>query len=200
MTMTATVTETGKRSLPNMPGDVLDRCRQGDIAAFEQVYQLFKRPMYSLAYNFHGNRFDAEDSVQDAFIAMYRGIHSFKGDSAFGTWLYRILLNACINRKRRERHFEEHADYASEHMHPSDPDRPDVDVILRDTLQREIATLPALQRAVFLLFATEGFTHPEIADTLKIPVGTSKSHYHRAKEELKKRLSRLGIKQREMHG
>ena len=102
--------------------------------------------MYSLAYHFHGNRFDAEDSLQDAFIATYRSINGFKGDSDFGPWPFRILLNACINRKRRERRLEEHTDFALEHAHPPGPENTDVDIVLRETLEREIATLPALQR------------------------------------------------------
>ena len=187
-----------RRSLPDVPSEVLDRCRRGDIAAFEDVYRRYKSVLFSMALRFHGNRFDAEDSLQDAFLSMYRSIGHFRGEAHFGTWMYRVMLNACIDKKRSRRRLEDHADYTAEHIQLIGSGSVSDDVLLREALHREIAGLPALHKAVFLLYTTEGLSHPEIAETLKIRVGTSKSYYHRAKEELKKRLLRLGIGRKEL--
>lgn len=181
------------RGYPSDPApDLIERCRRGDIPAFEEVYRLVRAPLYSLAYRFHGNRFDAEDSLQDAFLSLFRNIGSFRGRSRFMTWMYRIVLNTCIARRRRKQANTERSDFSDEHLHPGATPA-ERDALLQELLTREITRLPEQQRAVFLLYAAEGFTHPEIAETLNMRVGTSKSYYHRAKETLKKRLAAQGI-------
>ena len=182
-----------RRGLPHDPApELLERCRRGEVPAFEELYRLVRGPLYSLAYRFHGNRFDAEDSLQDAFISLFRNIGAFRGQSRFMTWMYRIVLNSCIARKRGRRTDAERQDFSDEHQHPGEtPAEPDA--LLLELLAREITRLPEQQRAVFLLYAAEGFTHPEIADALNMRVGTSKSNYHRARETLKKRLVAQGI-------
>ena len=130
--------------------------------------------------------------MQEAFVALFRGIGSFRGDARFSTWLYRVLMNTCISRRRRAFRREEQTDFTAEHAHPPAGERHG-DALLRDLLQQEIARLPGTQRAVFLLCASEGMTHQEAADVLNIRVGTSKSCYHRAKATLKNRLRQHGI-------
>ncbi len=180
------------RRIPDISEELLARCRSGEIPAFEQLYKLCGSYMYSLALRFHGNPFDAEDSVQDAFVAVYKGIAGFAGQSRFSTWLYRVLLNACISSRRKKREMEESSDFLSENLHPRG-DPKGGDAVLKDILEREISGLQGLQRAVFLLCACEGFTHQEVAETLGIRVGTSKSAYHRARKALGKKLVKLGI-------
>ena len=187
--------ETSQHSVtPPEPSDasLIARCRTGDIRAFEELYHKHKARLYSYAYRFHGNTQDAEDSVQDAFIAMYRKIGSFREEAMLSTWLFRIISNTCISRKRQRRRNEESNDFLNDFHHPAH-DHAHGDAALHDILEKEIARLPDMQRAVFLLFANQGFKHEEIAGILSIGLGTSKSYYHRAKETLKDRLLHRGI-------
>ena len=172
---------------------LLDRCAAGDVFAFRELYEQWKTPLYTLAFRFHGNHEDAEDSLQEAFVNMYRGIGSFRRDAKFSSWMYRILMNACISSKRPRRSTERGVDFRDETRHPHS-DSQMGDAVLRDILEAEIATLPELQKAVFLLYAGQGLTHAEIADVLRVSVGTSKSSYHRARLSLQDRLRRRGIR------
>ena len=171
---------------------LLDRAAAGDIMAFRTIYDEWKAPMYTLAFRFHGNREDAEDSLQEAFVHMYRGISGFRRESRFSSWMYRIVMNACIASTRPKRSGERAVDLHGEAEQPAAVD-PDRDAVLRDILEEEIARLPELQRTVFLLHADQGQTHGDIADILRISVGTSKSYYHRARTALKEALARRGI-------
>jgi RNA polymerase sigma-70 factor, ECF subfamily len=192
----AIATEAMPSMNPSTDERLIDRCAGGDIFAFRELYDRWKSPLYSLAYRFHGNREDAEDSLQEAFVRMYRGIRSFRREAKFETWMYRIVMNSCISAKRPRRSGERGVDFRNEEVHPAAED-PGSDVAMHDILEREIATLPELQRAVFLLFAAENMTHPEIAEVLRIGVGTSKSYYHRARTALQQRLAKRGIFQPE---
>lgn len=173
--------------LPLIQDEVIRRCQAGDLEAYEELYRKSRSFLYSLAYRFYGNREDAEDALQETFVQLYRNIRHFHGESKFTTWLYRVTLNTCISLKRKRKPRETSTDFREEAMHPAqEADTPDA--LLIDFLEREISLLPDLQRSVFLLYATEGLTHPEIADALDIRIGTSKSYYHRARGVLKKRL------------
>jgi RNA polymerase sigma-70 factor (ECF subfamily) len=189
-------TDTMPTMMPETDDRLVDRCASGDILAFRELYDRWKSPLYTLAYRFHGNREDAEDSLQDAFVRMYRGIRNFRREAKFETWMYRIVMNTCISARRPLRSGERGVDFRDEAKHPVG-DTPASDIALQEILEREIAMLPELQRAVFLLYAAENMTHPEIAEVLRIGVGTSKSYYHRARTALQQRLARRGIFQPE---
>ncbi|MBN1448982.1 MAG: RNA polymerase sigma factor [Bacteroidetes bacterium] len=176
---------------------LLDRAAAGDIMAFRTLYDQWKVPMYTLAFRFHGNREDAEDSLQEAFVHMYRSIGGFRRESRFSSWLYRIVMNACISSTRPRRTGERRIDFSDEAQQPAAEDPPR-DVVLQHILEEEIARLPELQRAVFLLYAGEGQTHGDIADILRISVGTSKSCYHRARTALQGALAQRGIQSLEV--
>ncbi len=187
------------QSLPELPAELLQRCVAGDMQAFGDVYQLYKRTLYFFACRFHGNAWDAEDALQETFVAIYRGLPHFQGESRFGTWAYRILLNVCIDHARKRKRYETTDRYTeTEPLERSDAHLRE-DVLLHELIDREISLLPYLQKAVFLLFVSEGWTHPEIAEALNIGVGTSKSYYHRARKQLVKRLKLQGIGRKEMN-
>lgn len=194
----STDTHAARPGPPLVSADLIARCKRGQMPAFEELYHVYKSYLFSLAWRFHGNRADAEDSLQEAFVAAFRSIGSFEGSAKVSTWLYRILLNTCISKQRRTRRDEEPLDFLHEARHPSAPDA-SRDVMLAHHLEIQLRTLPELQRAVFLLYASEGFTHEEIGETLHISTGTSKSYYHRAKETLRKRLRAAGIDEREAY-
>lgn len=185
-------TETMPGITPHTDEPLIERCAGGDVLAFRELYERWKSPLYSLAFRFHGNREDAEDSLQEAFVHMYRGIRGFRREAKFETWMYRIVMNACISATRPRRSGERETDFSDERLHPATA-APADDPALQQLLEREIARLPELQRAVFVLYAAENLTHPEIADVLRIGVGTSKSYYHRARTALQQRLAQRGI-------
>jgi RNA polymerase sigma-70 factor (ECF subfamily) len=150
--------------------------------------------MKSLALNVLGNRSDAEDAVQEAFLRAYKNRTSFRSDAALWTWVYRILLNAChdIGRSRVARRDKQtvDTDAAAELTSPS------ADGPMRLTLQRAVEQLSPIYRNVFLLCEVEGYTHKEVADILEIPEGTSKGRLFEARRQLKSALVGPKIVQR----
>jgi RNA polymerase sigma-70 factor, ECF subfamily len=177
---------------PDDPGaasdaDLVEGCKFGKISAYEQLYRVHGPRMKSIALNLLGNASDAEDAIQEAFLKIYRSVGNFKGESAFTTWIYRVLVNTCydLRRKHRRRHetAELDADPGGIHLAPGVSDHP-----LRLTLQKCLAHLHPRNRAFFLLFEVEGFKHREIAEILSIPEGTSKNLLFEAKRELQRML------------
>ncbi len=163
-------------------------CRGGSASAFEQLYATHGVRMKSIALNLLGDMSDAEDAVQEAFLKIYRGVGNFRSQSSFSTWIYRVLVNACydLRRKRGRRQETPEIDV--------DPDGIDfratatIDPPLRLALEKSLARLNDRNRIVFLLFEVEGFKHREIAEILSIPEGTSKNLLFEAKRELQRLL------------
>jgi RNA polymerase sigma-70 factor (ECF subfamily) len=142
--------------------------------------------MKSVAANLLGNRADAEDAVQEAFLKLYRGFPGFKGESLLSTWLFRILVNTCHDLSRRRTRSPEMpvAEGGPDDDRVLEPGAPPVDPTLRLTLEHLIQGLPPLPRTVFVLFEVEGFKHREIAGILGIPEGTSRYALFEAKKAL----------------
>jgi len=143
--------------------------------------------MKSLAMNLLGDRSDAEDAVQEAFLKLYRSLPAFRGDAMLSTWLYRILVNTCYDMGRQRRRRPRPASEAEMQERPEQV-APTPDHALRLTIERILDRLPEPQRTVFLLFEVEGFTHREIGEILEIPEGTSKHALFRAKRRLQERI------------
>ena len=146
--------------------------------------------MKSIAANLLGNTGDAEDAVQEAFLKIYRGAKAFRGGAAFSTWTYRVLVNTCYDalRRRRSRPVAASLDAAEEAGRPTPAAPPVADHPLRLALEKAVSHLKPRHRAVFLLFAVEGFTHGEIGRILGIPEGTSKTFLFEAKKKLQRSL------------
>jgi len=159
--------------------------RPADLAAFEALYASHAPRMKSLALNMLGNRSDAEDAVQEAFLRAYRSRESFRQDATLWTWVYRILLNICRDMgRRRVAHVETPLD-----AEPAiDPPSRRVDHPLRLSLKRALGELSPIYREVFVLCEVEGHTHREVAAILDIPEGTSKGRLFEARQRLKTRL------------
>ncbi len=167
---------------------LVEDCWKGDLSAFERLYLRHGGRMKSLACNLLGNASDAEDAVQESFLKIYRGIRSFQGQSSFSTWIYRILVNTCldIRRKRRGQEIPEGE---------INTDRPQFAVPHRDhplqlTLEKLVGKLDGQLRHVFLMFEVEGFKHSEIAGILDISEASSKHALFEAKKELRRLLAR----------
>ncbi len=159
---------------------------QTDLAAFEALYTSHGARLKSLALNLLGNVPDAEDAVQEAFVRAYRNRHSFRHAAALGTWVTRILINACydLGRRRALRKGEEELDADA----TFDPPSPAGDHPLRLTLQRAVGQLAPIYREVFLLAEVEGYTHREIGAILDIPEGTSKARLFEARRQLREAI------------
>ena len=171
---------------------LVQRCRRGDLGAFEELYKAHSGRLYSLACRMLGNTADAEDLLQEIFLSAHRKLDSFRGEAALGTWLYRLGMNQILDhvRSRAGRAgqvtggIEDEASLADAQGHRL-ADR----AIDRIDLERALAELPEGCRAAFLLHDVEGLEHREVSEVLGIAEGTSKSQVHKARLRLRGLLS-----------
>jgi RNA polymerase sigma-70 factor, ECF subfamily len=168
------------------------RCRTGDLAAFEELYRVHSTRLYAVAYRMLGHAEDAEDMLQEIFLLAFRKLSTFKGDSSLGTWLYRLGVNACLDRLRsKARRNDQHTEWLDDEVPPARATTQAGEGVLhRLELERAVRELPAGCRAAFLLHDVEGFEHREIASMLGIAEGTSKSQVHKARMRLRGLLGR----------
>jgi RNA polymerase sigma-70 factor, ECF subfamily len=160
-------------------------CRSGDLRAYERLYAMHGARMKNLARNVLGNPIDAEDAVQETFLKVQRSIASFRGQSSFVTWTYRILINTCYDARRSRMRKKEVANDDSEDTPRHEPRAPGAHPALRMALERALATLTRHQRDVFLLYEVEGFRHAEIAGMLEMTETASKNTLFQAKKNLR---------------
>jgi RNA polymerase sigma-70 factor (ECF subfamily) len=160
-------------------------CRSGDLRAYECLYAMHGARMKNLARNVLGNPIDAEDAVQETFLKVQRSIASFRGQSSFVTWTYRILINTCYDARRSRLRKKEVANDDSEETPRHEPRAPGAHPVLRIALERALAKLTQHQRNVFLLYEVEGFRHAEIAGMLEMTETASKNTLFQAKKNLR---------------
>ena len=166
-------------------------CRAGDLRAFERLYQLHGPRMKSMARNLLGTSGDAEDAVQDTFLKIQRSIGSFRGQSSFATWSFRILINTCYDVRRsrmRKKEVSQDEPQDAEASPRPEPRAPSSHPTLRLALDRALGQLTRHQRDVFLLYEVEGFRHSEIAAMLEISETASKNSLFQAKKNLRQML------------
>lgn len=169
--------------------ELVEGCRTGQIAAFEQLFRAHSPRMKSMALNLLGNPSDAEDAVQETFLKVYRGMAGFKGQSAFSTWIFRILINNCYDlRRRKQRRGGEAGEVELDGENAPELPVPASDHPLRMALERAVAQLRPRLREVFLLAEVEGFKHQEIGEMLGISETNSKNLLFQAKRELRELL------------
>jgi RNA polymerase sigma-70 factor, ECF subfamily len=167
-------------------------CLAGDLRAYERLYHRQGARMRNLARNLLGSQTDAEDAVQDTFLKIQRGIGSFRGQSAFVTWTFRILVNTCYDiRRSRMRRKEQAQDDGNENFSRREPRAPGAHPSLRMALERALTRLTQHQRDIFLLYEVEGFRHAEIATMLEISETASKNTLFQAKKNLRVMLEPL---------
>jgi RNA polymerase sigma-70 factor, ECF subfamily len=179
--------------------EAIDRAKRGDAEAFEGLYVLHKRRVYSLCLRMTGNTAEAEDLTQEAFLQLYRKIASFRGESAFSTWLHRLAVNVVLMRLRKKGLPQVSLE---ETLEPLQEDGPRKDIGTRDNvlagsidrinLERAIELLPPGYRIVFVLHDIEGYEHNEIAEMLGCSIGNSKSQLHKARMKLRDLLKSSG--------
>lgn len=172
-----------------------ERCRAGDVEAFETLYREHSSRLFGLTVRMLGNRTDAEDMLQDIFLMAHRKLQSYRGDARLGTWLFRLATNLCLDHLRSKSARMSHAtssmdeDNAVEFASPSPG--PVVGTVQQIDMERAVTKLPPGCRAAFLLHDVEGFEHREVATMLGISEGTSKSQVHKARLKLRKALAGL---------
>jgi RNA polymerase sigma-70 factor, ECF subfamily len=170
----------------SLDASVAAACRSGNLQGYEQLYRWQGSRMKNLARNLLGSPLDAEDAVQETFLKIQRSIASFRGQSSFVTWTFRILVNTCHDLRRARMRQKAHATEDVESLQPANvPRAPVSHPSLRMALERALERLTSHQRSVFLLYEVEGFRHAEIAGMLEISETASKNTLFQAKKNLR---------------
>jgi RNA polymerase sigma-70 factor (ECF subfamily) len=197
----------GEPAAPEAPSDsvVVERARAGDHQAFRVLVERYQARLFRLALRVLRDEEQARDAVQDALLKIYRSLDRFEGRSSFYTWAYRLVMNQCLDARRRdhsERHvaFEEgrpggHEDGAGAPELAAPLAAPDAELErgeLRGRIQRAIDALPEDARRTFLLREVDGLSYAEIARSLRIPKGTVMSRLHYARRRLRATLLQTG--------
>ena len=181
--------------------DLVFRARQGDHEAFTGLYELYKRKVYSLCLRMTRNVEEAEDLTQEAFIQIFLKIHTFRGESAFSTWLHRVAVNIVLMRLRRRKLDERSLEYMTDS--PEQKSEPALlgteDSLLscsvdRLTIEEALDHLPPGYRLIFVLHDILGYEHQEIAEILGCSCGNGKSQLHKARKKLRKILTAAGMR------
>ncbi len=179
--------------------EVIRKAQAGDAQCFEALYNHHKRRIFSLCLRMTNNYAQAEDFMQEAFLQLYRKIASFRGESAFSTWLHRLSVNIILMHWRKKGLNEVSLE---ETLDPQSEDGPRRDIGKRDeslhgsvdrmTLENAISSLAPGYRIIFVLHDVEGYEHNEIAEMLGCSIGNSKSQLHKARMKLRTLLPRAG--------
>lgn len=173
---------------------LIERASGGDPSAFNLLMEAHERRMYAVALRMCGNREDAQDCLQEAMLRVYRAIGSFKGQSTFATWVYRITMNTCLDELRRKKNKQSTSLDSLLDMgwSPADegntPEKHALREETRKCLYGAIRELPEDMRAAVVLRDLQGLSYEEIAQALDINVGTIKSRISRGREKLREKL------------
>ena len=191
--MTAT-SESGVPTTRGVRGEVeerllVERCRQGDETAFRELVDQYKGLIFALIARSIANRARAEELAQDVFLKVHKGLPYFRGDAKLSTWIYRIVLNALS---------QERPELASVSLDDDDEDRPRrepvaddrafSDLVMKDRLQKAIERLPVPYQVLINGHYLKGMRYEDLAEVLDMPLGTVKTHLHRAKRRLRQLL------------
>jgi RNA polymerase sigma-70 factor (ECF subfamily) len=183
-------------------GALVERVRGGDVAAFEPLVEKYRQRVYRLAYNVLRDKEDAWDVAQEAFIKAYKALPTFRGQAAFYTWLFRIVMNVAHDKARQRgaagRAFgtERVTEDEWERTMPDPGEEPDTAAVRAEQRRRisaALETLPEHHRAIIMLSDLEGLSYREIADVLNIPMGTVMSRLHNARKRLRAALGPLAV-------
>jgi RNA polymerase sigma-70 factor, ECF subfamily len=180
--------------------DLITRAAGGDPAAFQTLVERYRSMVYRVAYQFAGNHYDAEDIAQEVFIKVYRSLDKFRQDAQLSSWMYRIVMNACIDHRRRQSPagsaaFGEEAEHKLLNTVEETPG-PEARAYageLGQVLESEINRLPHGQRIVFVMRHHQGLKLGEIADALGLAEGTVKRQLHAAVHRLRSALTHANV-------
>jgi RNA polymerase sigma-70 factor, ECF subfamily len=171
--------------------ELVERCRRGDEGAFQELVDGYKDLVFALIARTVQDRSRAEDLAQDVFLRIHRGLPYFRGEARLSTWIYRIVANVCV--QERGQHPNAGAmisldDTRAAVRTPAVADRQFSDLELKDRLEKAIAQLPAQQRFLVAAHYLQGVRYEDLAEALRMPLGTVKTHLFRAKQQLRRLL------------
>lgn len=168
---------------------LIERCRTGDERAFAELVDAYKDLVHGMAWRLASDRSQVDDLAQDVFLKIHRGLPYFRGEARLSTWIYRIVLNVCAQaRPRHPREVSIDDDRGGRPVELRRDDAAFADVELRDRLEKAIAKLPEHYRALVAAHHLQGVQYEALAEALGIPLGTVKTHLHRAKRRLRELL------------
>jgi len=166
--------------------ELVERCRQGDETAFRELVDQYKGLVFALIARSIANRARAEELAQDVFLKVHKGLPFFRGEAKLSTWLYRIVINVLS---------QERPELATTSLDDDDEDRPRVqpaaddrafgDLVMKDRLQKAIEQLPIQYQVLINGHYLKGLRYEDLAEALNMPMGTVKTHLHRAKRRLR---------------
>jgi RNA polymerase sigma-70 factor (ECF subfamily) len=165
---------------------LIERCRKGDDGAFGELVDRYRNLVYGMVTRLAPDRSQADDLAQDVFLKVHRGLPYFRGDARLSTWIYRIIANVCSQARSRpcvEVPLDRGPDRPA--LDPGAPDGAFADLELRDRLEKAIAQLPDQYRFLIAAHHLQGMQYEALAEALGIPLGTVKTHLHRAKRRLR---------------
>jgi RNA polymerase sigma-70 factor, ECF subfamily len=173
--------------------EAIEKAKQGDAEAFQALYDRHKRRVYSLCLRMTANTAEAEDLTQEAFLQLYRKIGTFRGESAFSTWLHRLSVNVVLMHLRKKSLPSVSLEETTQAGNEEDTPKKDFgaeDIALagsidRLQLQRAVDSLPPGYRTIFVLHDVQGYEHNEIAEMVGCSIGNSKSQLHKARMKLR---------------
>lgn len=163
---------------------IIDKCRNGDHRAAEQLYRMFSAKMFAVCIQFSKDRTEAEDNLQDGFIKIFQSLHQYSGKGSFEGWMKRIFINTALEKFRKNRPLQ----LVEELPDIEDSEINENVVIPEEILTEFVEQLPERYRLVFNLYVAEEMSHKEIADIAGITEGTSKSNLARARDILKRKV------------
>jgi RNA polymerase sigma factor (sigma-70 family) len=172
---------------------IIEQCRKGDTKAQVELYKRYYRSMYNVSFRILNHSAEAEDAMQESFLAAFRQLDKFRGEVSFGSWLKRIVINRSIDQLRKRKMYFE--DLSKLSNRPADETIDFDQEVSAELVKKAISNLPDNYRVVLSLFLLEGYDHEEIAEILKISNGSSRIIYHRAKEKLKCSLKEMKFEQ-----
>jgi RNA polymerase sigma-70 factor (ECF subfamily) len=177
----------------------IERSRRGDVASFDKLVRQYEKSVYNTAYRLSGSHDDASDIAQEAFVRAWNNLKSFRGDSAFSTWLYRIVTNVFLDDRKRKRarphrslddamDLDESSVQRQYEDHSPGPEALAENAERQRILEKAIQTLPEAQRVMVVMYHSQGLAYEEIAEITQLPMGTVKSRLNRARLALRDRL------------
>ena len=189
-----------ERTSAARPGDedLVQLARKGDRGAFEELIERHQQKAFRIAFDFTRDREEAKDLSQDAFLRAYTHLNNFDGRSSFYTWFYRILVNICLDYRRRKKRnsaeelnetVENQVDPSHPSAHPVSPDQRVFAEQFSEKISEALEALPAKQRTAFILKNHQGLSIREIAEIMQTAEGTVKVHLHRAVTSLRANLA-----------
>jgi RNA polymerase sigma-70 factor, ECF subfamily len=174
---------------------LIAECLAGRVDAFGELVRPHQDRLFNTLYRLCGHREEAADALQDGLVRAYRRLASFQGDAAFFTWLYRVVVNTALSRRRRERAGRmasaEHAHELADDALRTAPDRRLAQADVQRLVAAALAEVDDAFRAVLVMKEIDGLRYEEIAAVLKVPVGTVRSRLHRGRAELRAKLQPL---------